>query len=335
MNRIFQLAMASKGLERCFNAFAGPYVTIFMLHRADPGDGSYQGTSEALLRRCLDYAVSRGYDFMFLDEVVERSLRGERVNRPTLCFTLDDGYSDQVARLVPILLEYQAKPTLFVITDFVDGIDWPWDAKIGYAVRACTKASCTLSLEDKTFSLVFRTAEERTATRRQLNAYGKTLNTKGLRAYLAAIESAFEITLPEKAPASYKAATWDELRALEQRGLRVGSHTRTHLILSANHPDDAVLELSESKDRLTDELANPSGVFCYPSGTTRDFAPSDERLVQKANYRGAVSTISETSYLKDIKRNPYRITRIGFPYGFDQFVRYASWIEALRSKLPV
>lgn len=335
MNRWIRRAMTSRGLERCFTALSGPYVTIFMLHRPLPGDRSYNGTSEELLEECLQFAVSHKYDFIALDDLVDRAMQGQRIRRPTLCFTLDDGYSDQVTRLIPVLLKYGAKPTLFVITDFIDGIGWPWDAKISYLIRNSRLKEASVVMQDSYITLRLETVRDRVESRRRLSAHAKRIRSSDIPEFIERIGKALDVEIPQSAPADYLPASWDQLREAEKSGVTIGSHARSHFVLSAMNPRTISEELAYSKARLKEELKNPSQIFCYPSGTTQDFSRDHELMVRMAHYRGAVSTISQTSYLKDIKRNPYRVSRIGFPGDVEQFIRYASWIEALRSKLPV
>jgi peptidoglycan/xylan/chitin deacetylase (PgdA/CDA1 family) len=59
---------------------------------------------------------------------------------------------------------------------------------------------------------------------------------------------------------------WDEVRALAEDGVEIGSHTASHPRLT--QLDDAELhrELSESRERITDELGRPCRFLAYPYG---------------------------------------------------------------------
>src|SRR5690625_1688718 len=187
----------------------------------------------------------------------------------------------------------------------------------------------------KTHHLDLSPPRARIESRRFVTSHVKAQRLGNLSHYVATIAAACHVEIPHAAPEDYRAATWDELRASEARGLAIGSHTRSHAVLSSLDDERVAAELDHSKRRLNEELVRSSQVFCYPSGTKKDFSRSHEKLVKAANYQGAVSTISQTSYLRAIRQNPYRVTRTGFPTKFEQFVRYSSWFEALRSKLPI
>ncbi|MGD8175212.1 polysaccharide deacetylase family protein [Marinimicrobium sp. ARAG 43.8] len=334
MSRWVQRVAESSRFHRWLVQATGPYATVFTLHRPKPEDGLFNGISETLLKRCLEYAHRAGYEFVSIDELVKRALCGDSAGHRMVCITLDDGYADQLTRFVPLLLEYDAKPTLFVISDFADDRDWPWDAQLAYAIKRCDKTPLRLETGDFRRVLDLSTKAAQIAARRTIVQYAKTLPYEQLAAFVASVATACEVAIPARAPEGYRPATWDRLREWEQKGLRVGSHNRSHHILNALPPDRVSAELAHSLARLRLEIKSPSSVFCYPSGTARDFSPLHEPLVETAGYDSAITTLSRVAYFRDIRRNPYRISRIGFPETVTQFARYASWMEALRSKAP-
>lgn len=335
MTRALEGIIHNNGLRRCLTALTGPYVAIFTLHRPAPQDGFFNGISEELLAQCLDYARREGYEFVSLDAAIQAAMRGEQPTRPQLCFTLDDGYLDQVERLLPSLLASDAKPTLFVITDFADDRDWPWDAKIAYVVKNTRKNSIDITMDGERVALSLVTKADRIQARRQLVRNAKRLEAEQVQRFVREVEATCEIELPISAPEGYRPANWSLLKKCESKGLTIGSHSRSHNLLNSMGTESVVSELKQSKVRLSEELHSPSRVFCYPSGTSEDFARRHERLVKDAGYFAAVSTISRVAYYRDIRDNPYRVARIGFPQSLQQFARYASWLEALRSKLPL
>lgn len=335
MSPLLRKAVESRRLHRCLSAVAGPYAAIFTLHRPRPEDRMFNGVSEALLRECMEYARQRGYEFVSIDELVHRAISGVDAPNPMLCVTLDDGYADQLTRLVPILLEYDAKPTLFVISDFADDQDWPWDAQLAYAVKVCEASSVTLALGKRHRVFDLSGKSERIFCRRTIVHHAKTLDSGQLSDFIRHVANACQVVIPGRAPEGYRPATWPMLREWEEKGLTIGSHNRSHNLLTALDPERVGEELTHSWKRLNSELSAPSRTFCYPSGTAKDFSKKHESLVRAAGYQAGITTLSRIAYFRDIRRNPYRISRIGFPDNVEQFARYASWVEALRSKFPV
>lgn len=309
------------------------YVTIFMLHRASPSNGAYLGTCPKLLDNCLNYAKKNNYQFLSIDEVVKMAIEGKSTSRPSLCFTLDDGFSDQLFELIPVLLKYEAKPTFFVLADFISQLNWPWDAKISYIIANTKTNEDFFKFEGTQFSLDFTSQEKRIATRRKIVQYAKTIDPNGLNRLLAALENQFNIAIPEKAPQQYSSPTWEQLRKFENDGLHVGSHACSHRVFSSLSLEDVKEEMQRAKSILNREINNPSSVFCYPSGTARDYHNEHAKLVENLGYQAAVSANPGNPTFIDIKNDLFNIKRHSFPKSMDYFVRYTSWIEYLRGKI--
>jgi len=113
------------------------------------------------------------------------------------------------------------------------------------------------------------------------------------------------LTIPELATddpaelAQLATMTWDTLRALRDRGIRIGSHTVSHPHLPALSTTEVERELRESKQRIEDELGVRCGDFAYP------FGESDARvreLVREAGYDRAFSLRSDSGDPYDLPR---------------------------------
>jgi peptidoglycan/xylan/chitin deacetylase (PgdA/CDA1 family) len=78
--------------------------------------------------------------------------------------------------------------------------------------------------------------------------------------------------------------TWDELRALAERGVEIGSHTLTHRNLPTLSDAELDRELRESRQLFETELGRPCRYLAYPWGE------HDERIraaTRKAGYEAA------------------------------------------------
>jgi len=81
--------------------------------------------------------------------------------------------------------------------------------------------------------------------------------------------------------------TWGDLRALEQRGVAIGSHTVTHTELTLLSDTEALGELRVSRAALQSHLGHPVQWFAYPAGAENVHIVA---LVRKAGYVLAVTT---------------------------------------------
>ncbi|MET0355158.1 MAG: polysaccharide deacetylase family protein [Cellvibrio sp.] len=333
MDKIIKKAVEFKPLTYVANRLIGHYVTIFMIHRPSSKEINYQGLSPQFLDECLSYAKQQGFAFASVDEVYQNAINGVKTQQPTLCFTIDDGFEDQLTELVPVLLKHNAKPTLYVLVDFVDNLNWPWDYKLIYLINQTKITQLKFTHNNQEFSFDLSTPGEKITSRRALVKYMKYLPQHEFTSLMDEVNQKLDVMLPNKTPDAYAAAKWDDLREYEKQGLTVGSHACSHRVFNSLSLEEVNDELIRAKNRLATELQSPSNIFCYPSGTTRDYSSAHAPLLKELGYSAAVSATPGNTNYEFIKNDPYNIRRHSFPNSLDRFVRYASWFEAVRSKL--
>jgi hypothetical protein len=82
---------------------------------------------------------------------------------------------------------------------------------------------------------------------------------------------------------------WTMLREMQDAGMTIGSHTRTHTLLHKEVGDRQLAETLESKRKIEAELGRPVNHFAYPDGA---FNPSAVRAVAEAGYTFGYTTCS-------------------------------------------
>ena len=103
-------------------------------------------------------------------------------------------------------------------------------------------------------------------------------------------------------PAELATMDWGELRGLAERGVEIGSHTRTHPHLTRLSDEELELELRESRDVIEAELGRPCPFFAYPYG---EEDARVRRAVQAAGYKAAFAIQSDE---RDF--DPYALPRV-------------------------
>lgn len=309
----------------------GQFVTIYMMHRPKATDGAYEGTNPELLELYIKQAQKRGFHFASVEEVVSDALSGKKQRHPTLSFTLDDGYQDQLDVLVPVLLQYNCKPTIFVITDMIDTNEWPWDAKLAYGIWNTPVTQLEVQMNSAFEKIRLDTPIHRISARRQLTTYAKRLPENQLEKFLDTILPQLKIDFSSP-PREYQPASWKSLQVAEAKGLHVGSHGCSHRVFNSLTDDQIIVELDRAKHTLAEHIKNPSRIFCYPSGKITDFSNKHSTLLKNAGYIGSLSSIPGNPNYRMIQSNPFSICRHSIPNNLGTFIRYASWLEYLRSK---
>lgn len=60
--------------------------------------------------------------------------------------------------------------------------------------------------------------------------------------------------------------TWEEVRALRDAGMEIGSHSKSHQYMTKQTPEEQLLEVERSKSILSEELDIEIATFAYPFG---------------------------------------------------------------------
>ena len=81
--------------------------------------------------------------------------------------------------------------------------------------------------------------------------------------------------------------SWEQVRAIANDGLTIGSHTLHHTYLPVVSREQARRELVESKQMLEQQLGRSIDWLSYPVG---GFTPEIQALVRAAGYRAALTT---------------------------------------------
>jgi peptidoglycan/xylan/chitin deacetylase (PgdA/CDA1 family) len=99
--------------------------------------------------------------------------------------------------------------------------------------------------------------------------------------------------------------SWDELRALEDAGVVIGSHCRTHPRLTDLATEDAADELRGSRDELAAHLARPAAAIAYPHGA------HDVTVVREVRDAGFAIGFTTTPGRNGAGTHPLCLRRVG------------------------
>ncbi|MFH0795612.1 MAG: polysaccharide deacetylase family protein [Candidatus Omnitrophota bacterium] len=113
--------------------------------------------------------------------------------------------------------------------------------------------------------------------------------------------------LPEKD----RLLNWPEVAEMAKDGFTFGSHSLTHINLTAVSPSVAREEITKSRQILEEKTKDDVGFFCYPFGR---HSPEIRQMVAEAGYQAALFTpafISCCSFCKSPESGPYSLKRVG------------------------
>ena len=242
--------------------------------------------SKRMLERQLDWLAKR-FAIMSLDEIGAHLETGRTFHRRAAAVTFDDGYSDVYRHAYPLLRRKGIPAGLFIVTDMVEtgrpqvfdrlylllqllrkrGI--PLGATVARALQSKDtnriELSRMLPLHDEPFSL--------------MTLLLNSLPQQRVETVIAALQNhvpIYDDSLDEMTP-----LTWDMVETMHRGGMTIGSHTKTHLLLTAETTSVARTELAESKQQLESRLNGPVRHFAYPDGR---FNSSVVQAVEASGY---------------------------------------------------
>jgi peptidoglycan/xylan/chitin deacetylase (PgdA/CDA1 family) len=286
---VAQAGIASRPAMTCARMFGVRKATIFMLHRFTEGASGDLGTDVSMLRNMLAMLRKQGVQFMRLRELAAHVEARTDLTRPTAVFTVDDGYQDFAQLAAPIFQGFDCVPTVFLVTEFVNGRQWCWWDRVTEAFLRSPLRAVTLSCDGRTFSYLLGSAVER---RTNANAFIEELkwipDNERLR-IVARIGALLGVDLPDTPTPEYSPLSWDDVRRLEREGVDFGPHTLTHPVLSRVSPEKSRDEILQSWADVRRECADPSPVFCYPNGSLESFGPREINIVRESGMTGAVA----------------------------------------------
>ena len=225
-------------------------------------------------------SLKRHFRFVTLDDVWLHITGRSQLGDDCLVLTFDDGHESFCNGIYPVLLRHNCPATMFVTTGAVDNGGLLWFDKVRLAVAAGGKS---LRIGDFTVPL-----------RDRRIAYGiaiQCLRTMPSQQRAQIVDDLFRAASPsDQDQQPHRMMTWDMIRRI--RGLvTFGAHTVTHPDLSTLGDEEAMQEITGSKDRIETELQEPVKFFAYPFGDRTSFTERTAGLVARAGLQMGFTTI--------------------------------------------
>jgi peptidoglycan/xylan/chitin deacetylase (PgdA/CDA1 family) len=242
--------------------------------------------------------LARFYRVVSMPEVLEAVEKGRPLPKRAVLITFDDAYADFAEIAWPILKKFHLPATMFVPTAYSNQPErafW-WD-RLYQAFAATSRTGANVSplgylpllpLDQKRRSL--RTIQDHVTTLPHCEA-------------MRMVDSLCT-ELGQSCVQGGSVLTWKQLRELAREGLTLGSHTRTHTIMTQVTPERMREEVRGSQEDLQREIGVCLPIFCYPNGNHNDTVVS---VLREQGIRFAFTTLSGPNKLGSL--DPLRLRR--------------------------
>lgn len=89
---------------------------------------------------------------------------------------------------------------------------------------------------------------------------------------------------------------WDELKLMQENGIDIGAHTRSHFTLSQMPSDQVRRQIQDSKNKVEEFLGSKVNTFAYPFGKKKDFNKEIKEVVKGEGFILACSAIEGINF---------------------------------------
>ncbi len=278
------IALAATATDRVIGAVTGirRQPLIIGYHRVvdtlasdHPSATPAMAISVRMFEQQLDW-IGRRYRFVSLDEVGARIAAGGGWTDPIAAITFDDGYSDIHHHALPVLTRMGIPAAVFLVTDTVGSPQFHTHDRLHFLLsRNWPRARAVIAR--------FRSpGDEEGRMHTPFRATRFLLGTRS-RYQLEQLFKALEVEDGPvgTAPEALRPLTWEMVAAMHRQGITVGSHTRTHPVLTNEDPARQIHELVSSREAIQDRIGAPVRHFAYPDGA---FDDAIVRAVATAGY---------------------------------------------------
>lgn len=269
------------------NSLLGGMGVIIMLHRVLPLEikNLHSFTKDLAistngLESVINHFKKQNISFVSIDEVVD-IISGKQVsNQKFVCFTLDDGYRDNLTYGLPLFAKHQVPFTIYVTNCFPNGtanLWWYWLEKILLHKNEITfrnQTYRTLSFDEK---------------KHAFNAMGLLLKNSSLKTLNEDKKNFFNISETEvQEEVQELALSWEELNQIKSEPLlTIGAHTMNHVSLANQTQEIQDREINLSVQELTQRLDIPIRHFAYPFGGIGDVSETSMQIVKASKLHSA------------------------------------------------
>jgi peptidoglycan/xylan/chitin deacetylase (PgdA/CDA1 family) len=216
--------------------------------------------SRKMLERQLDWIGTR-YRFVDLNELGRRMEYGSvsGAGRPMAAVTFDDGYNDFYEQALPILLKKGIPSAVFVVTGLVGTTGLQAHDKLYLLLKRRLGRLKLTSCGDFSIPKIAGMTPYQ-ATRILLEA----LPRNAIEKVIHALEE--EDSIAEAVLKPFHPLTWEVLDRISRVGVIIGSHTKSHALMTHERPERITDELVDSRAEIEQKLGIRVEHFAYPNG---------------------------------------------------------------------
>lgn len=248
--------------------------------------------STRMLEKHLEW-IGRHYEFVSLDEIGRRLESGTRSTMPTAAIAFDDGYADVYHNAFPLLVRKGIPAAVFVSTGLVgtrkmlthDRLHLLLELAFSQSKQTARQVVELFRSADILIPKIDKICRMQPSAFLVMAALLDEVTQEQANRMIQALETRFG--LGEGNCDGLSMLSWEMLEQMQSAGLTIGSHTRTHVLLTNEARERVIEEAASSRQDIDDRLRVKVEHFAYPDGRHNSEAIA---AVAAAGYRFAYGT---------------------------------------------
>lgn len=241
-------------------------IKVLLFHRVSPvRDPLWDPMDPILFRKIIAY-IARKYEIFFIEEL--HTIDFSKVKKPIAALTFDDGYYDFLEYALPIMQEYRAKSSLYIVTDCINKNEATWTYNVDYLFNHTQKIKLDLGAFQNNLG-EFSTTNSN--SKDELIQYGKKLKQflkKVPNNKRQEIIEHIKTTFDDVALPSNMMLSWEQLKQFDKNLVCIGSHTKSHPPLATiDNEEELLTELQDSYNQIHSQLGYYPYTISYPVGS--------------------------------------------------------------------
>lgn len=285
-------ALYYTGAHRVLAPISQGVGIIFMLHRVSsetPGEFSPNSglmVTPDFLDSVLCNVKEAGLDIVSLDEAHERLTSSAPCKR-FACFTLDDGYRDNLEHAYPVFKRHEAPFTIYVPSDYPEGQGDLWWVALENVIAAHETVVFTGADGRRTFQT--SSAGDKARAFERIYEILRGCEQDDQRRFIRQLCADHNVSM--RKICRDLIMTWDEISQLASDPLvTIGAHTIAHFALARLSEDRARQEMKTGADRLAEKLGARPQHLSYPYGDPDSAGPREFKIAAELGFKTAVTT---------------------------------------------
>ena len=285
-------ALYYSGAHRILAPFSRGIGLIFMLHRVSPrrpgGFAPNRGlmVTPDYLDSVLIDVKRAGLDILSLDQAHRRIREGDCAAR-FACFTLDDGYRDNLEYAYPVFRRHDAPFTVYIPSSYPEAKGALWWVALEQMIAA--GETIEFSAANGCAVLPICTDAEKNGAFEQIYRHLRNLDADAQRTGISELCARYGVDMA--AICRKLIMSWDEVRQLAGDPLvTIGAHTVAHYALAKLPEARARDEMKRGADAIAEQLGQWPEHFSYPYGEPDSAGPREFRIAAELGFKTAVTT---------------------------------------------